>query len=150
MTAALRRDGHEPMVQHKTGLLLDPYFSGSKLAWLLDNVDGVRARGPRPASSPSAPIDSWLIWKLTGGKRHVTDATNAARTLLYNIREGRWDEDILKLLNIPDSLMPEVLDTGADFGTSDPAFSATPSRSSAWRATSRRRRWGRPVSPPAC
>jgi glycerol kinase len=67
-------------------------------------------------------IDSWLIWKMTGGKRHVTDATNAARTLLYNIREGRWDADILKLLNIPESLLPEVLDTGADFGVTDPAL----------------------------
>jgi glycerol kinase len=121
MTAALRKGGHEPMVQQKTGLLLDPYFSGSKLAWLLDNVDGARARA-EAGKLAFGTIDSWLIWKLTGGKRHVTDATNAARTLLYNIREGRWDDDILKLLNIPESLLPEVLDTGADFGTSDPAL----------------------------
>jgi glycerol kinase len=107
------------MVQQKTGLLLDPYFSGSKLAWLLDNVEGAREKA-EAGKLPSAPIDSWLIWKLTGGKRHVTDATNAARTLLYNIREGRWDADILKLLNIPESLLPEVLDTGADFGMSRP------------------------------
>ena len=121
MTAALRRDGHEPMVQQKTGLLLDPYFSGSKLAWLLENVDGARERA-EAGKLAFGTIDSWLIWKLTGGKRHVTDATNAARTLLYNIREGRWDDDILKLLNIPASLLPEVLDTGADFGTAETAL----------------------------
>src|SRR6056297_409945 len=121
MTAALRRDGHELMVQQKTGLLLDPYFSGSKLAWLLDNVDGARERA-EAGKLAFGTIDSWLIWKLTGGKRHVTDATNAARTLLYNIREARWDDDILKLLNIPASLLPEVLDTGADFGTAEKAL----------------------------
>lgn len=115
LTARLRAEGHEPMVQEKTGLLLDPYFSGSKIAWLLDNVDGARARA-EAGELAFGTIDSWLIWKLTDGKRHVTDATNAARTLIYNIRTGAWDGDILKLLNIPEALLPEVLDTGADFG----------------------------------
>jgi glycerol kinase len=119
MTAALREAGHEPMVQQKTGLILDPYFSGSKLAWLLENVDGAREKA-EAGRLAFGTVDTWLIWRLTGGKRHVTDATNAARTLLYNIREGRWDEDILRLLNIPASLLPEVLDTGAEFGTTEP------------------------------
>ncbi|MDG4649591.1 glycerol kinase GlpK [Roseibacterium sp. SDUM158017] len=118
MTAALRAEGHEPMVQQKTGLILDPYFSGSKVAWLLENVEGAREKA-RAGKLAFGTVDSWLIWKLTNGRRHVTDATNAARTLLYNIREGRWDEDILKLLDIPASLLPEVLDTGADFGTAE-------------------------------
>jgi glycerol kinase len=116
MTAALREDGHEPMVQRKTGLILDPYFSASKVAWLLDNVDGAREQA-EAGRLAFGTVDSWLIWKMTNGTRHVTDATNAARTLLYNIREQRWDEDICDLLGIPMSLLPEVLDTGADFGT---------------------------------
>ncbi|MBL4628429.1 MAG: glycerol kinase GlpK [Roseicyclus sp.] len=113
--AGLKADGHEAMVQNKTGLLLDPYFSGTKLAWLLDNIDGVRARA-EAGKLAFGTIDSFLIWRLTGGARHVTDATNAARTLLYNIRDGHWDDDILRLLNIPAVVLPEVLDCGADFG----------------------------------
>jgi glycerol kinase len=81
-----------------------------------------RGRRPRRGELLFGTVDSYLIWRLTGGAAHVTDATNAARTLLYDIREGRWDDEILKLLNIPDSLLPEVLDCGADFGTSDPAL----------------------------
>ncbi len=118
MTAALRKDGHEPTVQRKTGLILDPYFSGSKVSWILDNVDGAREKA-EAGKLAFGTVDSWLIWKMTGGKRHVTDATNAARTLLYNIREGRWDDDILQLLGIPAAILPEVLDTGADFGTAE-------------------------------
>jgi glycerol kinase len=113
--AELKAAGHEEMVREKTGLLLDPYFSGTKLAWILDNVDGARARA-EAGNLAFGTIDSFLIWRLTEGKRHVTDATNAARTLLYNIREGRWDEDILELLGIPAAMLPEVLDCGADFG----------------------------------
>jgi len=115
LCARLKADGHEAMVQDKTGLLLDPYFSGTKLAWLLDNVDGLRTRA-EAGKLAFGTVDSFLIWRLTGGTRHVTDATNAARTLLYNIRSGAWDDDILTLLNIPTSLLPEVLDCGADFG----------------------------------
>jgi glycerol kinase len=121
MCARLKADGNEAMVTEKTGLLLDPYFSGTKLAWLLDTVDGARAKA-EAGKLAFGTVDSFLIWHLTGGKRHVTDATNAARTLLYNIREGRWDEDILKLLNIPKSLLPEVLDSAAEFGTTEPAL----------------------------
>ncbi|WP_224816046.1 glycerol kinase GlpK [Hasllibacter sp. MH4015] len=115
LCARLKADGHEAMVQEKTGLLLDPYFSGTKLAWLLDNVDGVRARAEAGILA-FGTIDSFLIWRLTKGARHVTDATNAARTLLYNIRDGRWDDDILSMLNIPEAILPDVLDSGADFG----------------------------------
>ncbi len=98
--ARLKAEGHEPMVTRATGLLLDPYFSGTKLAWILDHVDGARARAER-GELLFGTVDSFLIWKLTGGKAHATDATNAARTLIYNIRDGRWDADICKLLNIP-------------------------------------------------
>lgn len=115
MCADLKADGHEDMVRDKTGLLLDPYFSGTKLAWVLDNVDGVRARA-EAGKLAFGTIDSFLIWRFTGGARHVTDATNAARTLLYNIRDGRWDDDILAMLNIPANMLPDVLDCGADFG----------------------------------
>jgi glycerol kinase len=119
--AGLKADGHEPMVQEKTGLLLDPYFSGTKLAWLLDNVEGLRARA-EAGKLAFGTVDSWLIWKMTGGTAHVTDATNAARTLLYNINEGRWAAGICDLLNIPMSLLPEVKDCAAEFGTTDPAL----------------------------
>ncbi|MBF9031770.1 glycerol kinase GlpK [Rhodobacterales bacterium HKCCE3408] len=122
--AKLKAEGHEPMVQEKTGLLLDPYFSGSKLAWLLDNVDGVRERA-EAGDLAFGTIDSYLIWRLTGGESHVTDATNAARTLLYNIRDGRWDDDILKLFGIPKNVLPEVLDTGAEFGMTRPDLFGT-------------------------
>ena len=121
LCARLKADGHEAMVQEKTGLLLDPYFSGTKLAWLLDHVEGARARA-EAGELASGTIDSWLIWKLTGGAVHATDATNASRTLLYNIREGRWDAAICALLNIPESLLPEVRDCAADYGTTDPAL----------------------------
>ncbi|WP_127558146.1 glycerol kinase GlpK [Nioella ostreopsis] len=119
--AALREAGHEAMVQDKTGLLLDPYFSGTKLAWLLDNVEGARARAER-GELAFGTVDTFLIWRLTGGAAHVTDATNAARTLLYNIREGQWDAEICGLLNIPMSLLPEVKDCAADFGETEPGL----------------------------
>ena len=120
--AELKAQGHEAMVRSKTGLLLDPYFSGTKLAWLLDNVEGIRAKA-EAGDLAFGTIDSFVIWRLTGGVSHVTDATNAARTLLYNIREGKWDEDICSLLDIPMSLLPEVKDTGAEFGmTRDDLF----------------------------
>jgi glycerol kinase len=111
----LKAEGHEPMVTRATGLLLDPYFSGTKLAWILDNVEGARARAEQ-GELLFGTVDSFLIWKLTGGRVHATDATNAARTLLYNIREGRWDEDICRLLRVPMAMLPEVRDCAADFG----------------------------------
>ena len=116
--ARLKADGHEPMVTEKTGLLLDPYFSGTKLPWLLDNVEGARAKA-EAGDLLFGTIDSFLIWRMTGGKAHVTDATNAARTMLYNIREGCWDEDLMRLLNVPAAMMPEVRDSAAEFGSTD-------------------------------
>ena len=114
--AALRAAGHEPMIREKTGLLLDPYFSATKLAWLLENVDGARARA-EAGKLAFGTVDSFLIWNLTGGRVHATDATNAARTMLYNIRSGAWDGEICALFNIPMAMLPEVRDCAADYGT---------------------------------
>lgn len=111
----LRAEGKEAVVQEKTGLLLDPYFSGTKLAWLLDNVEGARERAAK-GELAAGTIDSWLIWNLTGGKAHVTDATNASRTLLFNIRTQDWDDEILGWFDIPRALLPEVKDCCARFG----------------------------------
>jgi len=103
----LKKDGIEPMIRQKTGLLLDAYFSGTKLKWILDHVAGVRQRADA-GKLAFGTIDSWLIWKLTGGATHVTDVSNASRTLLYNIHTNQWDDDLLKLFNIPRNLLPEV------------------------------------------
>jgi glycerol kinase len=115
----LKADGFEEAVTDRTGLLLDPYFSGTKLAWILDNVEGVRARADA-GELAFGTVDSWLVWNLTGGKVHVTDATNAARTMLYDIRKGRWSQTICDMLGIPMSLLPEVRDCAADFGETRP------------------------------
>ncbi len=112
---ALKDAGHEKMVSEKTGLLLDPYFSGTKLKWVLDNVEGARERA-REGKLLFGTVDCYLIWKLTGGAAHVTDATNAARTLLYDIRKGRWSSTMCDLLDIPMEMLPEVKDCAADFG----------------------------------
>ena len=111
----LKAAGHEEMVTERTGLLLDPYFSATKLKWLLDNVDGARARA-EAGELAFGTIDSWVIWNLTGGTSHVTDATNAARTMLYDIRKGRWSKTMCDLLDIPMNMLPEVKDSAADFG----------------------------------
>ncbi len=116
LCSRLKADGHEPMVTRKTGLLLDPYFSGTKLKWVLENVPGARARAEK-GELLFGTVDSFLIWRLTGGRVHAIDATNAARTLLFNIREKRWDEEILALLDIPALMLPDVRDCAADFGT---------------------------------
>jgi glycerol kinase len=113
--AALRAAGHEADVSARTGLLLDPYFSGTKLAWLLDNVKGARERAER-GDLCFGTIDSFLIWRLTGGKVHATDATNASRTLLFNIHSGDWDDTLLGLLKVPRALLPEVKDCAAGYG----------------------------------
>jgi glycerol kinase len=115
----LKDRGLETKVRAKTGLLLDPYFSGTKIAWLLDNVKGARARA-EAGELAFGTIDTFLIWRLTGGKVHATDATNASRTLIYNIISGKWDEELLGELNIPASMLPEVRDCAADYGTTDP------------------------------
>jgi glycerol kinase len=116
--AQLKTAGHEPLFTKKTGLLLDPYFSGTKLAWLLDQVKGARARAEN-GELAFGTVDTFLIWRLTAGRIHATDATNASRTLLYNIHTGQWDADLLSILRIPRSLLPEVKDCAADFGTTD-------------------------------
>jgi glycerol kinase len=115
LCAELRAAGHEPMVTERTGLLLDPYFSGTKLKWLLDAHDGARARARR-GELLFGTVDSYVIWRLTGGRAHVTDVTNAARTLLYNIRTGEWDAEMCALLDVPPGMLPEVRDCAAEFG----------------------------------
>jgi glycerol kinase len=117
--ARLRDEGHEPLVTERTGLILDPYFSGTKIGWILDHVPGARARAER-GELAFGTVDSWILWKLTGGKVHATDATNAARTLLFNIHTGEWDDDLLELLRVPRSMLPEVRDCAADFGAALP------------------------------
>jgi glycerol kinase len=113
--AQLKKAGHEEEVTQRSGLLLDPYFSGTKVRWLLDNVAGARDKAEK-GDLRFGTVDSFLIWRLTGGKRHVTDATNAARTLMYNIGENSWDARLLDILGVPKSLLPQVLDCSADFG----------------------------------
>src|SRR5919108_2110056 len=114
----LRKQGLERKFSQKTGLLLDPYFSGTKIAWLLDRVKGVRRRAER-GELLAGTIDSFLIWRLSGGKLHATDATNASRTLVYNIVRNEWDAELLDILRIPASLLPEVKDCAADFGVTE-------------------------------
>ena len=119
--AQLREDGREDMVQAATGLRIDAYFSATKLHWLLENVSGARALAAQ-GHLAFGTVDSWLIWKLTNGKRHVTDVTNAARTMLFNIHSQQWDSDLLAMLDIPRAMMPEVLPSSADFGMTDAAI----------------------------
>lgn len=116
--AALKAAGHEEMVRGKTGLLLDPYFSATKIKWILDNVEGAREKAEE-GKLAFGTVDSFLLWKLTGGKVHATDVTNASRTLLYNIVEQKWDDELLELFDIPASLLPEVHDNCHDFGTAE-------------------------------
>ncbi len=118
LCARLREQGHEKTVLDKTGLRIDAYFSATKLQWLLNQVPGARQAAER-GELAFGTIDSWLIWKLTGGRRHVTDVSNASRTLLFNIHQNRWDADLLALFDIPPALLPEVLPSSADFGQTD-------------------------------
>ncbi|MXW48208.1 MAG: glycerol kinase GlpK [Gammaproteobacteria bacterium] len=118
LCASLKQKGLSPTIQAKTGLLLDPYFSATKIAWVLDHVEGARNRAER-GELAFGTIDTFLIWHLTGGKSHRTDATNASRTMLYDIREQRWDSELLEIFSVPDNCLPEVLDCSADFGTTD-------------------------------
>ena len=123
----LAEAGFEDTIRSRTGLLLDPYFSATKVAWILDNVEGARERANQ-GKLAFGTVDSWLIWNLTSGKRHVTDFTNASRTMLFNIREGRWDEEILERLRIPASMMPEVAWSSQRIGevTTSLGLGATP------------------------
>jgi glycerol kinase len=116
--AALRRQGHEPMISARTGLLLDPYFSATKIAWILDHVEGARAAASAGRLA-FGTVESFLLWRLTGGKVHATDATNGARTLLMDIRTGSWDAELCALLAVPPALLPEVRDCAGEFGSTD-------------------------------
>jgi glycerol kinase len=112
---ALKARGEEPFITRRTGLVVDAYFSGSKVAWILDNVPGVRERA-RAGRLAFGTIDSWLVWNLTSGKLHVTDVSNASRTMLFNIHDLKWDDDLLRLLNIPESMLPEVRASSEEYG----------------------------------
>ena len=114
----LKKAGHEEFVNKRTGLLLDPYFSATKIAWILDNVPGARKRAEK-GQLAFGTVDSYLIWRLSGGKSHATDTTNACRTLLFNIRTNQWDDELLRLFRIPASMLPEVKDNADDFGMAD-------------------------------
>ncbi len=122
--AVLKADGHEPRVHQKTGLLLDPYFSATKVAWILDNVDGARMAAEQGRLA-FGTVDSFLLWRLTGGRVHATDATNASRTLLYDIHKAAWDEGLLSLFRVPAEVLPRVMDCAADFGSTTPELFGT-------------------------
>ncbi len=121
----MKSDGIEPLVQQKTGLLLDPYFSASKIRWILDNVPGVRARAIK-GELAFGTVDSWIVWKLTDGQIHVTDVTNASRTLLFNIHTQQWDQELLDLWKIPRELLPEVRSSSEVYATTSKSFSSSP------------------------
>jgi glycerol kinase len=123
----LRAQGHAAMIQSKTGLVLDAYFSGTKLQWLLDQVPGARARADR-GELAFGTIDSWLVWNLTAGKCHVTDASNASRTLLFNIHTLQWDMQLLELFDIPPSVLPAVVPSSGELGQTDAALFGAPIR----------------------
>ncbi|MDE1153811.1 MAG: glycerol kinase GlpK [Micavibrio sp.] len=123
----LKNDGKEDLFTQRTGLLLDPYFSGTKVRWILDNVEGARARAEQ-GELAFGTVDCFLLWRLTGGAVHATDVTNASRTLMYNIVEQKWDDELLALLGIPAAMLPEVMDTAADFGSTTPDFLGAPVR----------------------
>src|SRR6476660_344530 len=114
--AALRQDGHEPGIAERTGLLLDPYFSATKIAWLLDHVEGARAAAAQGRLA-FGTVDSFLLWRLAGGKVQATDATNAARTLLWDIRTGSWDAELCELFHVPAALLPAIRASSGDLGT---------------------------------
>ena len=118
LCAKLKKDGHEALFAKKTGLLLDPYFSGTKVKWLLDKVKGARARAEK-GELAFGTVDAFLIWRLTGGKMHATDATNAGRTLLFDIGKNHWDTQLCELLDVPMAILPEVKDCADDFGVTE-------------------------------
>ena len=116
--AELSKKGYEKTIKEKTGLILDPYFSATKIKWILDNVDGAREKAKR-GELCFGTVDSWLIWNLTGGSTHATDYSNATRTMLYNIKELKWDKELLELFDIPESILPEVKPSASLFGYTD-------------------------------
>ncbi len=117
--AALREMGAEAEVRQRTGLIVDAYFSGTKIQWILDHVPQARDQAAR-GELAFGTVDSWLIWKLTGGRLHVTDVTNASRTMLYNIRTGEWDEHLMKLIDVPREMLPQVFPSSHIYGETDP------------------------------
>ncbi|MGL4396927.1 MAG: FGGY family carbohydrate kinase, partial [Hyphomicrobium sp.] len=119
--AGLKNAGLEETVTRRTGLLLDPYFSGTKVAWILDNTPGAR-EAANAGHLAFGTVDSFLLWRLTGGKVHATDATNASRTLLYDINKKRWSLYLLDLFRVPQSMLPDIKECAADFGETDPAL----------------------------
>ncbi|MBO9490404.1 glycerol kinase GlpK [Endozoicomonas sp. G2_1] len=121
----LRDQGYESDVTDKTGLLLAPYFSATKVGWLLDNVDGARERAQR-GELAFGTVDSFLLWKLTGGRSHKTDATNASRTMLYNIHQNSWDQSLLELFDVPENMLPQVMDCADDFGVTEASLFGQP------------------------
>jgi len=121
----LKGEGLEPLFRKKTGLLLDPYFSGTKIRWILDHVPGAMERAKR-GELAFGTVDSWLIWKLTDGKLHITDATNASRTLLYNLITGDWDEELLDLLQIPKELLPRICESSGRYGETTTSIFSSP------------------------
>ena len=121
----LREQGHEPLIQQKTGLVIDAYFSASKIRWLLDNVAGVKQRAER-GELAFGTVDSWLIWKLSGGTRHVTDVTNASRTMLFNLHSLEWDDELLTLFEVPRRLLPEVVSSSEICATCAGALQSVP------------------------
>ena len=121
LCSSMKEKGYESKVIEKTGLLLDPYFSGTKIAWILDNVDGARDLANK-GKLAFGTIDCFLVWRLTGGTVHATDATNASRTLLFNIHNNEWDQELLDIINVPVSMLPEVKDSAADYGQCDPGL----------------------------
>jgi glycerol kinase len=125
MCERLREEGLEPLVRERTGLLVDPYFSATKLVWLLENVDGARPAAER-GELAFGTVDTWLLWQLSGGRVHATDATNAARTMLFDIHRQVWDEDLLAVLEIPRAVLPEVRDSSGFFGETDPQWFGQP------------------------
>ncbi|MEA2989385.1 MAG: glycerol kinase, partial [Alphaproteobacteria bacterium] len=125
--AALRAAGHEPAIAGRSGLLLDPYFSATKIAWLLDHIEGARAAA-QAGRLAFGTVDSFLLWRLTGGKVHATDATNAARTLIFDIERGLWDEELCRLFGVPAAMLPQVRDSSGDFGTAAPDLFGGPIR----------------------
>jgi glycerol kinase len=123
----LRGRGFADRIAALTGLVLDPYFSATKIAWLLDRIEGARERAQR-GELAFGTVDTWLVWKLTGGARHVTDVTNASRTMLFDIHRLQWSDELLDIFNIPRSVLPDVLSCTADFGTTQPQIFGSPIR----------------------
>lgn len=123
--ARLREQGAEELIRSRTGLLIDPYFSATKIAWILDNVAGARTRAER-GELAFGTIDSFLLWRLTDGAVHATDVTNASRTMLFDIHRGAWDEELCRLIGVPSSMLPEVHDNAHVYGTTDPSLFGAP------------------------